>query len=86
METVVAAARRRPVPPLPDTKVSLDAFLKGLVIVSAARLDDKFASVAQEEDEMRESDRKICSASMLHQADVAVRCAHQEISFSNYFL
>merc|ERR1719209_1150911 len=46
LEAVVAAARRRPVPPRPDTK---------------------------EEDEMRESDRKICSASMLHQADVAIR-------------
>merc|ERR1719370_2591870 len=46
VESVVAAARRRPVPSLPDTK---------------------------EEDERRESDRKICSASTLHQADVAVR-------------
>ena len=26
VEAVVAAARRRPVPPLPDTKVSLDTF------------------------------------------------------------
>ena len=41
VEAVVAAARRRPVPPRPDTKVSLDAFLKGLVIVSTARFDEK---------------------------------------------
>jgi len=46
VEAVVAAARRRPVPPLPDTK---------------------------EEDERRDSDRQICSASMLHQADVKIR-------------
>jgi len=46
VEAVLAAARRRPVPPLPDTK---------------------------EEDERRDSDRKICSASTLHQADVTMR-------------
>ena len=38
VEAVVAAARRRPVPPLPDTKVSPDSFLKSLVKISAAGL------------------------------------------------
>merc|ERR1712156_1138655 len=46
VEAVLAAARRRPVQPLPDTK---------------------------EEEERRDSDRAICSACMLHQADIAIR-------------
>ena len=63
VEAVLAAARKRPVQPLPDTKVQLGGCrcLKSVV--------------DQEEEERRDSDRAIYSASMLHQADIAVSCS-----------
>ena len=63
VEAVLAAARKRPVQPLSDTKVQLGGCrcLKSVV--------------DQEEEERKDSDRGICSASMLHQADIAVSCS-----------
>ena len=63
VEDVLAAARKRPVQPLPDTKVQL----RGCLCLNSV--------VDQEEEERRDSDRAICSASMLHQADIAVSCS-----------
>ena len=63
VEADLAAARKRPVQPLPDTKVQLR-------VCRCLR-----SVVNQEEEESRDSDRAICSASMLHQADIAVSCS-----------
>ena len=63
VEAVLAAARKRPVQPLPDNKVQLRGCrcLKNVV--------------NQEEEDRRASDKAICSASMLHQADISVSCS-----------
>ena len=74
VEDVLAAARRRPVPPLPDTKARLlyQSQCKNKLVWATRYLTRRSATFMQEEDERRESDRQVCSASMLHQADVKV--------------
>ena len=38
VEAVLAAARRRPVPPLPDTEVSLNAFFTQTLLLSRRKM------------------------------------------------